>query len=229
MMANALITRGTQQPPPSLSLAGEISLALSRVHEICGTARRTFALQIAAHAGAPVVWIAPAHGRDRLAIPALQHFINPGKILFVTPQRQMDILWSVEEVLKDGNVPIVVAELEQPPAMTPIRRLHLAAETGTRHGPHRPLGLLLIPGAGGAPGIETRWRCEPAHEPDHKRVQPRWHLHRLRARMLPPKRWLWDGTHTSPDIPPPQDMTATPAKASPHGMAASRQPTPPSS
>jgi protein ImuA len=66
-----------------------------------------------------------------------------------------------------------------------VRRLHLAAQSGAELGKCRPLGLLLTPGDGGAAGVETRYRMDPAHTPD----SPRWRLDRLRARMAPPKSW----------------------------------------
>jgi protein ImuA len=46
----------------------------------------------------------------------------------------------------------------------------------------------MAPGDGGAPGVETRWRLDPA--PGWARDgSPRWRLGRLRARMAPPAEW----------------------------------------
>ncbi|WP_291729550.1 hypothetical protein [Leisingera sp. F5] len=103
-----------------------------------------------------------------------------------------------------------MTEPAEPPAITPVRRLHLAAERGGRFGP-APLGLLLPPGTGGAQGIENRWHLARAHTsfphdlvphdlPEHSpppgpagdgaaKTRKCWTLQRLRARTLPPCSW----------------------------------------
>ncbi len=189
-MATPLLSRRSYQPPPALTLWDEVGLPLSRVHELCGRARRTLALQIAAQTGGEVFWIAPAWGADPLNPDGMAPILPPGRVTFISPSRPEDLLWAMEEVLRAGLVPVVVADLPEPPPLTPVRRLHLAAETGAGQGHCRPLGLLLTPGDGGAPGVETRWRMEPAHTLG----RDAWQLDRLRARMAPPRSWrLEDG------------------------------------
>ncbi|MEL6549801.1 MAG: hypothetical protein AAFQ54_06080 [Pseudomonadota bacterium] len=166
--------------PPFL---GELALETARVHELCGSARRTLALMIAAAMEGPVFWVAPAWHADRLNPDGISDFINPGRLTFVEPSRAPDLLWCCEEVLRTGAVPLLVGDLPGPPALTPIRRLHLAAETGAARG-HAPLGLLLTPGEGGAAGVETRWHMAPTAE-----AAAPWHLTRLRARAAPPRHW----------------------------------------
>lgn len=187
-MSHALLSRAPHRPAPALSLLPDLSLPLGRVHELCGRARRTLALMIAAQAGAPVIWIAPAWGVDTLNPDGMQPYLAPRDVVFVRPERAGDMLWCMEEALRAGTVPVVMADLSDPPAMTPVRRLHLAAETGCGAGLCRPIGLLLTPGTGGAPGIETRLGLEPAHTAG----QSAWTLERLRARMAPHKRWQVD-------------------------------------
>ncbi|MEO1798365.1 MAG: hypothetical protein AAFR53_15345 [Pseudomonadota bacterium] len=168
--------------PPFL---GDLALETARVHELCGAARRTLALMVAAAMEGPVFWVSPKWNVDRLHAEGVADFINPGRLTFVEPERANDLLWCCEEVLRTGAVPLLVGDLPGPPALTPIRRLHLAAETGATRA-NAPLGLLLTPGAGGALGVETRWRLDPVAEGGH------WHLERLRARAVPPKRWSVD-------------------------------------
>lgn len=184
--AAALLSRRPHQPPPSVTLGDpDIALALGRVHELCGPARRTLALALAARAGAPVVWIDTAKATETLNPDGMAGLLPPGDVVFVRAERDTTALWAMEEALRAGCAPVVIADLPAPPAMTPVRRLHLAAETGCGVGQCRPLGLLLTPDTGGAPGIETRWALHPAHQPD----QRRWRLDLLRARMVPPRSW----------------------------------------
>ena len=167
---------GRVTPP----VMGALELEMARVHEICGAARRTMALMIAAALEGPVFWVSPAWNIDRLHAEGVSQFINPGRLTFGEPERAPDLLWCCDEVLRSGAVPLLVGDLPGPPALTPIRRLHLAAETGASRAT-APLGLLLTPGEGGAAGVETRWHMAPTTESGH------WHLSRLRARTAPPK------------------------------------------
>jgi len=140
---------------------------------------------VAAALDGPVFWVSPAWNVDRLNPDGVSEFINPGRLTFLEPERAPDLLWCCEEVLRTGAVPLLVGGLPGPPALTPVRRLHLAAETGAARG-EAPLGLLLTPGDGGASGVETRWHMAPSNAPSH------WHLTRLRARAEPPKHWSVD-------------------------------------
>lgn len=164
-------------------VAGQ-DLVMSRVHEFCGNARRTLALMLAAQMQGPVFWIQPAWLPERLHMEGVQRFINPGRLTFVSPRRPEDMLWAMEDVLRTGAVPLCVADIPGLPALTPIRRLHLAAETGAKEGKIAPLGVVLTPEQGGAQGVETRWELAAQ--------APNWALHRRRARMAPPAAWLLD-------------------------------------
>jgi len=93
------------------------------------------------------------------------------------------------EILRSGTVALCVAELPEAPALTPIRRLHLAAETGGATAARSPLGVILTPGGGGAPGVESRWKLMSDGSS--------WHLARTRARMAPEAHWT-----VGPDFKP---------------------------
>lgn len=175
---------------------GPAGLVRGRVHEICGTARRTLALIHAGATGgagaAPVIWIAPAWAGERLHAPGLARLTDPGRLVFVACPRAEDLLWCAEEALRQmaaaGVGATVVVELDAPPGLTPVRRLHLAAG-GNAAGPggrgRGPLGLLLTPGDGGAAGVESRWHIAPDHVPGHSA----WTLERRRARGAGPASW----------------------------------------
>ncbi|MEM8630571.1 MAG: hypothetical protein AAGF74_04995 [Pseudomonadota bacterium] len=171
---------------PPLKVLGDLQLAPGRAHEICGPARHFGAMLVARATRGPIFWIAPAWDHARLNGDGLVPFTEPGRLSFLTPNRADDLLWSMEEALRAGCVPLVIADLPAPPALTPVRRLHLAAETGGG----AALGLLLTPGDGGAAGVESRWHLAPRHRATHRT----WALERRRARSAPPKSWAIEHT-----------------------------------
>ena len=140
-----------------------------------------------------VLWIRPAWTPGRLNPEGFMRFVDPGRIIMVTPKRPEDLLWCTEEALRAGVIPLVVADLPGPPGLTAVRRLHLAAETGAEISGTPPLGLLLTPERGGAPGVESRWSMRPAHV--HQKDEA-WVLDRVRARTAPEKRFYITGSKT---------------------------------
>ena len=191
MPPTQLLSRQPQRSGPCLDLDADIALPLARVHEACGPARRTFALWLAGQTRGPVLWITPTWEPAQLNPEGMLPWVDPARFLYVRAQRAEDLLWCTEEALRAGAVPLVVADLPGAPGLTPVRRMHLAAETGGQMGTP-PLGLLLTPGEGGAQGIESRWHMAPAHEGKSRR----WRLERRRARAMPPK--AWEAVQTRP-------------------------------
>lgn len=157
-----------------LTLAPGIGFRPGRVHEVCGPARRVLAALLAGRTGGQVLWARRRHSRETPFPAGLAPFCNPSRILHVLTDNETDLLWSMEEGLRSGAVGLVLAELSTPPGLTPVRRLQLAAEAA----PNLPIGLLLTPEDGGAPGVESRWHLAPA-------VGGGWLARRLRARLAP--------------------------------------------
>lgn len=177
-MTARILTRQRPSRPAITALTEQIALVHGRVHELCGPARKSLALRIAARTSGPILWLRPSWDGAQINADGMAPHINPARIVFARAKRAEDILWCAEEALRAAAAPLIIAELAEPPALTPIRRLHLAAET-TRT---PPLILLLTPEDGGAQGVETRWHIAPRHGP----AETSWSLTRLRARMAPP-------------------------------------------
>jgi protein ImuA len=181
-------------PKGDQPLTGPLTLRRGRLHEGCGPARLWLAVLVMAKSQGPVVWIRPGWWPERLNAAGLQPMADPARLLIVRADRDEAALWAAEEALRSGTIPLVIAETSSPPGLTPVRRLHLAAEAGAevarRDGGVSPLGVLLLPGQGGAPGVETRWHLAPA--PSRRLLWSdgeSWTLTRLRARLAPPARW----------------------------------------
>ncbi len=193
-------------PRQTLGVLEEMCLTLARTHELCGPARHLLAMLVAAATSGPVFWIAPAWAGDAPNPEGMAPIVEPGRFVFVAARRREDLLWTLEECLRSGAVPLAVADLPGPPGMTAVRRLHLAAETGAAQTGQPPLGLILTPGAGGAPGIESRWHLAQAHAPG----RDGWILSRRRDRMRPPRQWQLSGR------PGRWRLSPQSAKAAPH-------------
>lgn len=180
------LTRDTVPARPPLRVLEGMTLASGRLHEFCGPSRHLLAMLVAAATEGPVIWIAPDWAIDRLNPDGMAAIVGPERFIFVTPKHPIDLLWALEETLRSGAVAVAVAELPDLPGLTPVRRLHLAAQNGATAGRGTELGLILTPGEGGASGVESRWHLTPRHGPQGRRA---WALSRRRARTLPPAEW----------------------------------------
>lgn len=183
--------------------ADSFTLTQGRMHEICGPARRVMAawviaaLQARMGRDAPVLWLRPRWQGGTICPHGLARIADPRAVVTVRCPREDDLLWCMEEALRTGAAPLIIAELPRPPALTPVRRLHLAAEVGAakmgadgakadRGGGCAPTGLILSAGDGGAAGVESRWFAAPLW----RGGASAWRLERRRARMAPPAGWV---------------------------------------
>ncbi len=207
----SLLSRHHRPKRDQITLFPEATLDHARVHECGGLSRHTFALLLAQKSGAtknaPIVWISLSHIRHHLNPQGMQPFVSPENFLFVTAKRPEDALWSMEEALRSPAPHLVVADIDMLPQLTPVRRLHLAAEQG------HTTGLLLTPATngmtGGAQGVETRWHMTPNHQP-HDRG---WTLARTRARTAIPKQWQITYTASGEIAPIATDQNDTQTSA----------------
>lgn len=182
----------TPAPPRSAPPATFLALQPGRAHEICGPARRTGAGWImgALPRDAAVIWMRLRWQADRLCPAGLTALACPAGLITLDAPSDADLLACAEDALRSGACALVVADLVTPPALTPLRRLHLAASEGQARAQGRGgnvCGLVLTPGDGGAAGVETRWHlsaCPPAQD-----GTAAWQLERRRARMAPPAQW----------------------------------------
>lgn len=197
-------TSHRRRGPPPVRVMGEFALEPGRAHELCGPARRRLALAVAGAIAGPVIWVRPAWSHLRVNPDGMIRLLDPGRLIFVEAAREADLLWSMEEVLRSGAVALVVADLPVPPGLTPVRRLHLAAERGVEAG-GAPLGLLLTPGEGGAAGAESRWSLTPRHQAGEVEA---WRLARLRARRKPPAGFDVRMGETGMEMAPPETEPA---------------------
>jgi protein ImuA len=213
------------RPYPALPLPGGLGLGLARarVHELCGPSRAALAAMLLGESEGTVIWISPSWMRERIYAPGLRAYTDPGRVIFVRPRRLDGLLWSIEEALRSGAAPVVLVDLPDPPGLTPVRRLHLAAEAGAEAARNRgrpaPIGLLLTPGEGGAQGVESRWHMRAAPVGSalisglHREIA--WRLTRLRARMEPRGAWSVTRKGLQPirmtPIPLPDEQAATKA------------------
>ncbi len=205
-------TRRTPDPD-TLVLAPGVALARGRAHEATGPARRLFALLAGAALDGPILWLRPAWAQARLHPDGVRAHLEPGRLVFAAARSDEDMLWAAEEALRAAQTPLVVIETVAPPALTPVRRLHLAAREGAATRGTAALPLLLCPDPGGAAGVETRWRLASAQgwAIDGAR---RWRLARLRDRTAPACVWEMRLTASGRlDLTPAAE--ATPTRAAP--------------
>ena len=169
---------------PSVNFIGNLHLSSGKIHEIYGNSRTTLALIIAKKMEGHIFWIRTDSNPNYLNAEGIIDFINPGRLTFINVKKINDILWSMEETLRAGCIPLVISDLPEIPDFTAVRRLHLAL----RSNPNNEkicLGLLLTPQKGGARGVESRWQFSA----NHTEFNTEWVLECAKSKNIKLRKW----------------------------------------
>ena len=106
-------------------------LAAGVVHEVTGSAAGGFVAMLAGRFTGPVLWCVMARSRTELYGPGLAAFgLDTRRLVIARCASRQDMLWAMEEGLRDPALAVVVGEPDRAIALTASRRLQLAAETG---------------------------------------------------------------------------------------------------
>jgi len=159
-------------------------LARGVVHEVTGAAAGGFAAMLAGRLGGGVLWCVATASRTALYGPGLAAFgLDTDVLAIVRCGSWSDMLWAMEEGLREPALAAVVGEPEREVSLTASRRLQLAAETSGVTG--------LILRQGGKNGVLapsalfSRWRVKPAPMAGSAVMSPpvaRWRVELLRCR-----------------------------------------------
>jgi protein ImuA len=122
--------------------------------------------------------------------------LDVGRLILIETDTDKDALWALEETLRSGAQPAVVAgALAGGLDLTSSRRLNLAAA------PQRtPLVLLSGAKAAGTSAAATRWRIAAAPGARDRFgafAAPRWHVVLERSRNCRPGAWLIEWNHVA--------------------------------
>ncbi len=191
----SLLINGNTISQPKISIYGNIGLEHGRVHECHGPAKLFFPFFLAQRCKGPILWIRPSYSKDTVNPNGVSKWVNPHRFIFVNSPSFNNTLWCVEESLRIGIPPLIIAELEQIPTLTQIRRMHLAGKS-CKSSKIAPLPLILTPKDGGALGVETRWYIRP----NHANTAYQWKLDLTRARLVPEKKFFLTGIRNQLEI-----------------------------
>jgi len=136
-------------------------LARGAMHEATGIAAAGFVAMIAGKLSGPVLWCVPASSQTTLYGPGLAALgLDVGRLVIVHCASRDDMLWAMEEGLRDPALAAVIGEPDRPVALTASRRLQLAAETAG------VTGLILCRETGPAglapSAVFSRWQVDCA-------------------------------------------------------------------
>ncbi|QGX97168.1 hypothetical protein EI983_02280 [Roseovarius faecimaris] len=173
------------RPDPHITLLPGAPLRLARCHEAEGPGATGFALALAAMLDGPLLWIAQSWTPEQLNPVGISRYIDPARLLLVTPKDQDDALAVAEDALRAGAVRLVIVEVTKPLSLLAGRRLQLAAEAG------RTTALCLIPEGAGSNAADTRWHCAPVFDPADS-THARWEIIKNKKGTLAAFTVHWD-------------------------------------
>ena len=129
------------------------------------------------------------HGLDRLGV-------DPSRLMLVEAATDKEALWGIEEILRSGVQPAMVAgALARPVELTASRRLNLAAAALAI-----PLALASPAKAGGESAAATRWRIgtiPASRDRFGALLNPRWRVSLERCRHGRPGTWFVEWNHVA--------------------------------
>ena len=181
----SLLINGSTTGQPKIPFYENIGLEHGRVHECYGPARLFFPFLLAQRCKGPILWIRSSYSKHTINPNGVSKWVNPHRFIFINSPSFKNTLWCIEESLRIGTPPLIIAELEQIPTLTQIRRMHLAAKS-CKSTKIVPLPLILTPKDGGALGVETRWYIRS----NHTNTPSQWKIDLTRARLVPENKFL---------------------------------------
>jgi protein ImuA len=160
------------------------------------------AAALGAQAG-PAVFVAARRALAEFGTPyghgLAQQGLDVGRLLLIETRTDKDALWAIEETLRSGTRPAMVAgAIEGGLDLTASRRLNLAAAADAT-----PLVLLRGTRGAGTSAAATRWRIAAAAAARDRFgafAAPRWRLTLERCRNGRPGEWLIEWTRV--ELPP---------------------------
>ena len=135
--------------------------------------------------GSVCIWI---NSSETIFPPGLKSFgAEPDKVVFVTVQREKDVLWVLEEALKCEGIAAVVADVKQM-SFTVSRRLQLAVEQS------RVTGFIICKTKQAVTNtLVSRWRITSLRSALENELPgigfPRWNIELLKIRNGMPGCW----------------------------------------
>lgn len=170
----------------SVRFSDVFPLSPSRTHEVTGAGAVAFAAIAAGMAKGSVIWLAEGWAHEQLNPLGLLSYCDPHRLLFARPSNMIDLLAVTEDALRDGSVPIVIAEITKPLSLTTGRRLQLAAKAGGA------TGIMIIPDDGmGSNAAQTRWRVTPQFHATDSTLM-RWDVIKNKSGTLTSWNVAWD-------------------------------------